>query len=84
MSKFTYAERQMMVNLLGTPQGQKFIDLLQGRLDDHKNEIGELVGDVEVRWMQGKIQELDEVLGTVNSARETLTRDLTKRPTGPV
>jgi hypothetical protein len=66
------------VSALSTLQGhndfQTFLKYLQLSLEQLRKDSQVTKDDVTLRWQQGAIQTLDQLVETCNSARETLRK----------
>lgn len=74
-------ELQFLARLSKSPDGHALLNLLRAELADLDKKLRKATGDDTVR-LQGRAQQVDELIVAIESASTTLNRSRTTQPGG--
>lgn len=66
--------RDSLLRLEGLDAFERFMDWLEGSLQEERSALACEPGEVPVRWMQGSVQTLDEIVQTVRGNRAAIEK----------
>jgi len=72
MPTFEKDELRVLAQVASDIRGKRLLDILEQKRDKYVGRLIMARGMREIRWLQGRAQELNEILTHAESARETL------------